>query len=517
MAILNFPSNPNVGDQYTGDNGTTYIWDGVKWVGHAAAGTAGTNSIYSGSNVLQVDSGGNLIAPAYTFPNTTGTTGQVLSWPGSGTTLVWTTQSGGSGGPTDRLISPDTTKTFILDNTGTLTLPSGGSLTNDNGLLGPEGGYSYISDYNQNNYFYVDENSSQIVTLYGQWTFDNDGNITLPLVTKMNSGGINTTNSVEFGTEVATDPYPPFGIANITNSEIYMSGGSAESRIITNASTGSLIYTGVENVELPGFAGMVAIDPNVDSQYSIDIDSNGNILLGAVQEYGTLTSTDGYTAGLGVLNYNYTINGILANQSITALTGSIGISMKTDRGQIWFGNQPEPGGPTHFHIMKGSLSYGNMDLIFGDDFNFIKLPYSEDNVTITATTSGIQATWQFSGDEGTLTLPNGSEIYALSPTNTVIAGPQNFSIYTTESPGWTFQTDDGLRFPDNTVQTTAWDYRNLENIDMDGGAASTVYSVNVRFAEGGAAGTRFSNTDPNYNGASAYGAEPEFTLDGGRA
>ena len=216
-------------------------------------------------------------------------------------------------------------------------------------------------------------------------------------------------------------------------------------------------------------------------------------------------------------NYNYTINGILANQSITALTGSIGISMKTDRGQIWFGNQPEPGGPTHFHIMKGSLSYGNMDLIFGDDFNFIKLPYSEDNVTITATTSGIQATWQFSGDEGTLTLPNGSEIYALSPTNTVIAGPQNFSIYTTESPGWTFQTDDGLRFPDNTVQTTAWDYRNLENIDMDGGAASTVYSVNVRFAEGGAAGTRFSNTDPNYNGASAYGAEPEFTLDGGRA
>jgi len=33
MAILNFPSNPQTNDQYTGDNGTTYIFDGVKWVG----------------------------------------------------------------------------------------------------------------------------------------------------------------------------------------------------------------------------------------------------------------------------------------------------------------------------------------------------------------------------------------------------------------------------------------------------------------------------------------------------
>ena len=42
MAILNFPNNPQQGDQYTGDNGTTYIFDGVKWVGHAAGGAAGT-------------------------------------------------------------------------------------------------------------------------------------------------------------------------------------------------------------------------------------------------------------------------------------------------------------------------------------------------------------------------------------------------------------------------------------------------------------------------------------------
>ena len=29
--ILNFPSNPNTGDTYTGDNGTIYRFDGEKW------------------------------------------------------------------------------------------------------------------------------------------------------------------------------------------------------------------------------------------------------------------------------------------------------------------------------------------------------------------------------------------------------------------------------------------------------------------------------------------------------
>jgi hypothetical protein len=63
MAILNFPDNPQVDDQYTGDNGTTYIYDGVKWVGHAAGGAAGTNSIQNGSYTVQVDVDGNLVLP----------------------------------------------------------------------------------------------------------------------------------------------------------------------------------------------------------------------------------------------------------------------------------------------------------------------------------------------------------------------------------------------------------------------------------------------------------------------
>jgi hypothetical protein len=96
MAILNFPDNPQLNDQYTGDNGTTYIFDGVKWVGHAVGGAAGTNSIQNGSHVVQIDTSGNLVTSAFTIPNTTGTVNQVLTWPGSGTTLVWADQQGGS-------------------------------------------------------------------------------------------------------------------------------------------------------------------------------------------------------------------------------------------------------------------------------------------------------------------------------------------------------------------------------------------------------------------------------------
>ena len=69
MAILNFPNTRldgsplQSGDQYTGDNQVTYIFDGVKWVGHAVAQPAGTNSITNAGHTVQVDSSGNLIIP----------------------------------------------------------------------------------------------------------------------------------------------------------------------------------------------------------------------------------------------------------------------------------------------------------------------------------------------------------------------------------------------------------------------------------------------------------------------
>ena len=104
MAALNFPSNPTVGAQYTSDLGTTYIWDGVKWVGHSAGGAVGTNSISNNGNTVQVRSDGALILSegsvfadlAWTTPASLATNDVVVIPPQGGATNI--TGSGDNGG-----------------------------------------------------------------------------------------------------------------------------------------------------------------------------------------------------------------------------------------------------------------------------------------------------------------------------------------------------------------------------------------------------------------------------------
>ena len=42
---LEFPADPDIGDEYVGDNGVTYIWDGVKWAGQVTQGAIGGGAI----------------------------------------------------------------------------------------------------------------------------------------------------------------------------------------------------------------------------------------------------------------------------------------------------------------------------------------------------------------------------------------------------------------------------------------------------------------------------------------
>jgi hypothetical protein len=63
MAILNFPnSGLTIGDQYTGDNGTTYIYDGVKWVGQTVGASPG-NSLVNGDKEVILETDGSLTFP----------------------------------------------------------------------------------------------------------------------------------------------------------------------------------------------------------------------------------------------------------------------------------------------------------------------------------------------------------------------------------------------------------------------------------------------------------------------
>jgi len=152
-------------------------------------------------------------------------------------------------------------------------------------------------------------NGNVVISANGSgWTFDTNGDITMPLVTKLNSGGIGNTNVAEFGTDVTVD-----GGGNVITSEIYMGAGTAESRAIVNTLGNSLMYIGVEN---PGFAGSVSLDPGVTSEYAIQVGSNHEIQIGAV--IGAITTTE-YVAGMGVLNATGNINGLFANANVAVI------------------------------------------------------------------------------------------------------------------------------------------------------------------------------------------------------
>ena len=69
MAILNFPNTGLVANvtQYTGDNGTTYTWDGVKWIGRAAGVISGTtNKLVNVANEVVLEADGSITLPTLT-------------------------------------------------------------------------------------------------------------------------------------------------------------------------------------------------------------------------------------------------------------------------------------------------------------------------------------------------------------------------------------------------------------------------------------------------------------------
>ena len=89
--------------------------------------------------------------------------------------------------------------------------------------------------------------------------------------------------------------------------------------------------------------------------------------------------------------------------------GGNGITLVTARGTVLFGNTPEQCVPTqssHFHIMRNDTT--TVDLFFGDDYNYVKLPY-DSTLTNVGVQIGTDATnlWSF-GKDGVLTFPDSS-------------------------------------------------------------------------------------------------------------
>ena len=406
MAALNFPSNPTVGAQYTSDLGTTYIWDGVKWVGHSAGGAVGTNSIANNGHTVQVDAGGNLVLPTFVLPNTVGTTGQVLKWPASGTTLAWSNDNNSGGGTAStgniRFVTDFIYNGYGITVENASVVPALGATA---ALTIPANGDTVVPVKLQNNRGNVAIVAGTDIDHLQSWVFGNDGTLTMPLETKLNSGGIGVPNSAEVGTTVAFDG------PDIVNSEVFMGSGYGEFRSIYNKTSpldSGLVYAGVEGFNYANygdvnFAGMVSQTPNIDSMYALSLNEQGQIVIGFTQDGQTQVSTD-WSVLVGTLTTDYTVNGLFANTARTVISssGTNGIELNTNRGTVLFGNQPEAPLPTdshHWHIMPADPSA--TDLFFGNDTNYVKLPRGTGDVVIGA--EGPE--WKF-GSDGILNFPN---------------------------------------------------------------------------------------------------------------
>ena len=159
-----------------------------------------------------------------------------------------------------------------------------------------------------------------------------------------------------------------------------------------------------------------------DGEPGLDITTNQVKYGDGANAWVDLSYASGGGGGDSIVNGNYSVS-VGANGVVT---------METSRGSLEFGALPEPGGPSHFHIMRASGD--NADLYFGDDFNYMlqrgpalgQTPGYGVEIGTNDNDSGSQHVWRFETD-GTLTLPgdlHGAEIFETSPTGPISAGHQ---------------------------------------------------------------------------------------------
>jgi hypothetical protein len=210
-----------------------------------------------------------------------------------------------------------------------------------------------------------------------------DGN---PIITVNTSGNLTIQGDVNIGTVTVSDTAP----VTTTGTQWY---NTLDGRTYI-AYNGQWVDTSPAVVPTPDtYLDEITIDGstlNINGG-TLTISNTGTLLVNGAELTG---SSSGSGDSINNGPYSVSIDEIGA------------VTMETGRGTILFGNIPDNPitGSSHFHIMKDSPS--TVDLFFGDDYNYVKLP----------TTHGVEIgaqgnVWQFS-TTGTLTLPNGGSISA---------------------------------------------------------------------------------------------------------
>ena len=219
---------------------------------------------------------------------------------------------------------------------------------------------------------------------------------------------------------------------------------------------------------------------------------------------GTLTlPTDGNIDTVsGTGGFKLTTDGQIQFASGYSIGGSdtgLGLRMATDRGTILFGNHPEPGTVTHFHIMKQDPYH--VDLFLGDDFNYVKLkgyeniaPSQPYGVEIGANDVGDQHVWRF-GTDGTTLFPN----------NTILTSNTSLTVQTklpaTYGPfnGVYFESGNGSVNGVNHSGYAGYFFITTINVNNDGTYSASGYPVSIQ-----------NGTNPTYtiSGVDLGGASP---------
>ena len=142
-----------------------------------------------------------------------------------------------------------------------------------------------------------------------------------------------------------------------------------------------------------------------DGEPGLDITTNQIKYGDGSTDWDNLPYASGGGGGDSIVNGNYSVS-----------VGADGVvTMETSRGSLEFGALPEPGGPSHFHIMR--TSGDDADLYFGDDFNYMlqrgpalgQTPGYGVEIGTKDIVAGSQNVWRFETD-GSLTLPQNGRV-----------------------------------------------------------------------------------------------------------
>ena len=469
MAILNFPNTRQngdplqSGDQYTGDNGVTYIFDGVKWIGHPVAQPAGTNSITNNGKTVQINADGNLVIP-------------------NNATIVYASGApvvtGGGSATTSTLVNGS--YTVSLNNSGSVTVPGfiqHVSTLNYLHLADSNDEISLVSEGNNAVNVKVDTNNNNYV-----WTFGTDGGLTLPDGSKILGGQWSNNDS---------------GISLLTHDTDFNVYGQVSSSVSGTA----YIYSG-----------------NNDGTRNLTVktDSLNNVIT-VVNNSSTWTfSTDGYLSGQSLY-----LQGFL--KGVDGSTGSTGqvLTRQSNGGVAWADSTggaststrwdavPAQEGcpiyaeltPDHFqaYTQQSHLAFNNDGTWhLGSNYNSNGLFSNDHTATLYSTLGDViirvndsQSNFTFN-QAGELVLPNGGHLGPVGKGWTGLDGgngqpvsllsyynsgmysgcltitPGNGAVISTYGDGtgqtgqWTFGNDGNLTiggtitFPDNSQQTTAY-------------------------------------------------------------